>query len=69
MTHQQLQTLPDTLKKPCPECGESGECTTSHRYTCPDCKGHGKVPVPGLEDYLRSLSKEPARGDDRTDRR
>ena len=27
----------------CPACGGDGEVVTSHRFTCYECNGHGKV--------------------------
>ncbi len=32
----------------CPDCGGSGEQTTSHRCTCPMCNGCGEVPLPEI---------------------
>lgn len=39
----------------CPVCGGDGECVTSHRWTCHDCNGTGKV---NETDYKRLLEQE-----------
>ncbi len=41
--------------KTCPACGGDGEQVSSHRYTCYDCNGTGKVTQ---EEYDRILKTE-----------
>ena len=43
--------------KECPVCGGDGECVTSHRWTCYDCEGTGKV-TPEKYDILYKQEME-----------
>lgn len=48
--------VPPALRVRCPECGGAGECATSHKYTCYDCRGRGWVPAPGVRELVDALT-------------
>ena len=49
--------VPKTYK--CPECYGDGECYTSHRWTCPLCKGLGVLSQQEFDEYETSrLARE-----------
>ena len=35
--------MAEERNKTCPACGGCGELATSHKFTCYECNGHGKV--------------------------
>jgi DnaJ-class molecular chaperone len=43
--------------KTCPVCGGDGECVTSHRWTCYDCQGTGKVQADKYDVLLKQEKK------------
>lgn len=45
----------ENLTKTCPACGGSGELATSHKFTCYECNGRGKVTE---ADYVKIAEKE-----------
>lgn len=49
--------------KECPVCGGDGECVTSHRWTCYDCGGSGKVEDDKYEKLLEQEKEVQKRRD------
>ena len=57
MSDEEIQKVPESLRRRCPECGGAGECRSSHRYTCYDCRGRGWVPVAGVAELVGNMKK------------
>ncbi len=53
--------MTEQLTETCPACSGSGELATSHKFTCYECNGKGKVTLARKDEILaveREIQRE-----------